>query len=343
MTHRMLAVGGYTDRDDLPEDTPYGLALHDMDAGAPRLIRTLPITNATWLEWDATRRVLYVSQSSTTTISAISIPDGPASAQVLDEIDICARNPAHFAFTPEKDAIVAACFTAGEVVTVALSADGRFDRVSARTSLSGRGNAEPHQISSAEGGFAVPDRARDAIHRFAWRNGAEPMLIGSDPLPSGRGPRHLARHPYISDVAYLGGEFDSTLTTLSTAGGSFVPLDEQSTLPTGFVSKNSVAAVFPDRSARRLYVSNRGHDSLAVFDITDPFAPRRTGWIPAGGKTPRFADELAPGVLAIAALDSHAVDLVSEHENPATGGGTRVRIPHGAPACVRLIDLDADV
>ncbi len=336
MSAATLIVGGYTDRADLPKDVPRGLALHELRGGRARLVSALPLANPTWFEWDASRRVLYVSHSGMTILTAVAIPDGPESARVLDEIDIEARNPAHLAIAPTGDAVIAACFTAGEVVTVSLSRDGAFEGVRGRTVLDadGRG-AEPHQISFGGDGFAVPDRARDEVHRFSWRRGLVPDLLASDHVASGRGPRHLAR--FGAAIAYLAGEFDSTVTILRTDGDHLVTECAMSTVPPEAAPSNSVAAIFLDPEAQRLFVSNRGHDSLAVFDISDPSAPRSAGWIPAGGRTPRFADLIAPGLLAIAALDSHVVTLLAGPD-PARPE-REIRVVHAAPACIRLLDL----
>lgn len=328
-----LIIGGYTDRDDLPVGAASGLGLYQWRDDVASLVATVPVDNPTWFEWDARRRVLYVSQSSLTTLTAVAIPGDARSARVLDVIELGAVNPAHLALAPTGDAVVAACFTEGQVVTVALAEDGSFDGVRGRVDLATERNAEPHQISFGGSGFAVPDRARDEIHRFSWAAGSAPELRGSDPQPAGRGPRHLARHPRREDIAYLAGELDSTVTALRTGAEGFEAAGSASTLPTGYEGENSVAAVFVD-AAGTLYVSNRGHDSLASFDISDPLAPRPTGHLDAGGRTPRFAGEIAPGLIASAAMDSHSVDLIRD-------GRSRISIAHGAPACVRLIDLDA--
>lgn len=330
--NQTLIIGGYTDRRDVPDDAASGLALYGFDGASAALLGTVPVANPTWFEWDARRRVLYVSQSSLTTLTAVAIPGGPESARVLDEVELDAMNPAHLALAPTGDAVVAACFTEGQVVTVGLDEDGRFAGVRGRVDLATAGNAEPHQISVGGSGFAVPDRARDEVHRFSWAEGSAPALRGSDPQPAGCGPRHLARDPRRDDVAYLAGEFDNTVTALRVTDGRFETAGSSSTLPADFAGDNSVAAIFIDGRGT-LYASNRGHDSLATFDISDPLAPRPTGFIDAGGRTPRFAGEIAPGVIASAALDSHSVDLIRNGEE-------RIRIAHGAPACVRLIELD---
>lgn len=323
-----LIIGGYTRRDDLPAGAPRGLGIYEWD-GTTRLAAQLDIDNPTWFDWDARRRVLYVSQSNATTLTAVAIPEGPASARILDTVDTGAEHYVHLAVAPTGDAVVAACFGEGRVVTVNLAEDGRFDGVRGVESFDGP--SDPHQISFGPGGFAVPDRSRGQIHRFSWEAGEAPRLLGSDEMPAGAGPRHMARHPHRDDVAYLAGEWGNSLVVLRVEEGAFVPVSELSTLPGDWPHGGDVSAIFVDAEGARVYVSNRGHDSLAVFDIADPLRPRLERFIDAGGATPRYAGELAPGVLAVAPMDAHAIDVLA--------GGERMRIPFGAPACAALVRL----
>ena len=321
-----LILGGYTRRADLPAGMPRGLGVYEWD-GSARFVSSLDLDNPTWFEWDARRRVLYVSHSNSMKLSAVAIPGGPESAQLLDEIDTGALHFVHLALAPTGDAVIAACFGEGKVVTVNLAEDGRFAGVRDIVTLAAP--SDPHQIFFGGEGFAVPDRAGGVIHRFSWRAGEAPGLLGADLMPAGSGPRHLAAHPGRTDVAYLAAEWGNALVTLRIEEGRFVPVSTLSTLPRGWTG--DVSAIFVDAAGSYVYVANRGHDSLAVFDIADPFVPRFERYIDAGGATPRFAGELAPGILATAPLDAHAVDLLV--------GEDRIRIPFAAPACAALVEL----
>jgi 6-phosphogluconolactonase len=61
-----------------------------------------------------------------------------------------------------------------------------------------------------------------------------------------------------------------------------------STLPADFNGDSHTAHLDMSRDGRHLYVSNRGHDSLTVYDVGAEglVAPRQ--WIPSGGKWPWF-------------------------------------------------------
>jgi 6-phosphogluconolactonase len=108
------------------------------------------------------------------------------------------------------------------------------------------------------------------------------------------------------------------------------------TLPDDFHGASTTAEIAAHPNGRFLYVSNRGHDSLAVFAV-DPTtgALRRTAVVPVGGKTPRhFA--LAPSgrFLLVAHQDSNTVAVF--RLDPATGGLAAVgdAVPVPRPVCL---------
>ena len=80
------------------------------------------------------------------------------------------------------------------------------------------------------------------------------------------GPRHLVFSQ--SGMAYLSHELSSEVSALRfSVDGTFHPLQTLSTLPEGFDKVNTASAIRMDEANRRLYCSNRGHGSLAVYSI----------------------------------------------------------------------------
>src|SRR5207245_7946573 len=66
-------------------------------------------------------------------------------------------------------------------------------------------------------------------------------------------------------------ELDSTVATLrfDTARGTLSLLDARSTLSDGWSGTNFPADIHVAANGRALYVSNRGHNSIAVFSVAD--------------------------------------------------------------------------
>lgn len=108
-------------------------------------------------------------------------------------------------------------------------------------------------------------------------------LYAKSQLPAGLGARHLI---FSEDgkYAYCVGEMGGTVTTLRYRDGSFTPLETVSVLPERFHGKNLSAAI--RRRGDNLYVSNRGHDSIAWLTLCEESVTPRQ-WFDCGGASPR--------------------------------------------------------
>ena len=91
-----------------------------------------------------------------------------------------------------------------------------------------------------------------------------PKVIPAD----GEGPRHYCHHPN-KDVLYFSNEQGSSVTAyhLDADIGTLSPFQTLSTLPDDFDGPNTCAQIHLDPTGEFLYVSNRGHDSIAIFAV----------------------------------------------------------------------------
>lgn len=111
------------------------------------------------------------------------------------------------------------------------------------------------------------------------------IAYGAQP---GSGPRHLARHPRLP-IAFLVAELANTVTILQAhADGTFRARGVVSTLPNGFAGESAAAHIAINRAGTRLYVSNRGHNSIGVFAIGGDGALTLLQHIDCGGNWPRM-------------------------------------------------------
>lgn len=133
----------------------------------------------------------------------------------------------------------------------------------------------PHSIRPGpENRFVyVPDLGTDrvVIYRIDFETGTlRPAQTPFVELHDGSGPRHLEFHP-DGRHAYVINELDSTLTAFeySPDDGALDELETVTTLPEGYDDESYPAEVRVHPSGRWLYGSNRGHDSIAVFEIDE--------------------------------------------------------------------------
>jgi len=87
-------------------------------------------------------------------------------------------------------------------------------------------------------------------------------------LPPGSGPRHFVLHPN-GKWMYVVNELGNTVSLVQkTVDGQWVLRQTVSTLPKNFRGTSYCAEIRITKDGRFLYVSNRGHNSLALFRVT---------------------------------------------------------------------------
>jgi 6-phosphogluconolactonase len=95
-----------------------------------------------------------------------------------------------------------------------------------------------------------------------------PFKAVRTPMPGD--PRHLDFHPN-GKFLYAGNESVNTITVFSFDAntGLLTQIQDISTLPPTFTGTNSTAQILVHKSGKFVYISNRGHNSIAIFSV-DP-------------------------------------------------------------------------
>lgn len=190
------------------------------------------------------------------------------------------KGPTHLAVDAARKNLVVVNYGSGSTTALPIKADGSLAAASSSLQHVGSGpntgrQSGPHAhgvyFHPKNGRAYVADLGTDDI--FIYKFDAEKGLLTANKPKSGRvaagaGPRHLAFHPN-GKFAYVNNEMALTVTafTVERNGGlkEFQTLD---TLPAGADKKGvSTAEIFVRPDGKTLYVSNRGHDSIAVYAI----------------------------------------------------------------------------
>ena len=134
------------------------------------------------------------------------------------------------------------------------------------------------------------DLGADVVRAFAFDAG--PGTLDSPTTafvaPPGSGPRHLVFHPQHPRSAYLACELSNRLIVLDVEGAAFRARKTVSTLPTDATGRSIVAHIAVNAAGDRLYVSNRGDDSIAVFALEADDDPALLQHVSSGGASPRY-------------------------------------------------------
>ena len=172
-------------------------------------------------------------------------------------------------------------------------------------------------------------------------------LIPNDPprveQPPDTEPRHYCHHPSL-DVLYVDNEKASSVTAyrIDPDRGTLESIQTVSTLPTDFTGENTCAQFHIHPTGRFIYVSNRGHDSIAGFAI-DP----DSGLLSAIGQTPTEktprAFNLDPQGRFLYAAGQADGRLASYRIDQDTGALAPLDVYDvgPSPAWVMVLDMDA--
>lgn len=262
-------------------------------------------------------------------------------------------NPVAISVLPHAPFAVVANYNSGTVASLPINPDGSLGPRSDLYTLPGspgphpteQDHSRPHHIPVDPAGrhFVVPDKGFDRTHVFRLdpATGAIiPTAQGSIVSAPGSAPRHLSFHP-TRPFAYQCNEINSTVTTFGydAETGRLDELQVQTTLPAGFAERNSTAEIHVAPSGRFVYVSNRGHNSIAIFAV-DPssgtLAP--VGWEPTQGRQPRYFAISPDGTLLYAAnqaTDTIVTFRVDQERGTLTPTGQVIEV--GSPVSIVFV------
>jgi 6-phosphogluconolactonase len=158
------------------------------------------------------------------------------------------------------------------------------------------------------------------------------------PTRPGAGPRHLAFHPN-GKWLFAANELDSTVTLYDydTANGTLIERQNLPTIP--FDSpENIVADIHLSASGERVYVSNRGHNSLAVYDVRGDGSLTLVSIPTCGGNWPRnFALSPRGRYILVANQYSNEICVLPMLEGMEAIGAPIARATVAGASCIQFV------
>jgi len=168
----------------------------------------------------------------------------------------------------------------------------------------------------------VPDLGANKIWIFAFDETDGTLKLKEDATVSvtaEAGPRHLIFHPN-GKLAFLASELNNQVSAyrLGTDGYSLELIAEYSTLPSDFTGESYVADIHLTPDGQHLYVSNRGHNSLAHFKVGTDGSLSTQGHYSVSGDFPRNFN-IHPSGKLIYVANQNSSNIVSFTLDPASG------------------------
>ena len=309
-----------------------------------------------WLALHPSGRFLYAANEvndfdadKSGSVSAFRIDRATGALALLNTQPSRGAHPCHLTVDRQGTHLLVANYTGGTLAVLPIGGDGTLGTPTQvvqhkGSSINTQRQTAPHAHSidlDGDNRFAIAaDLGADRLFIYRYDPKGGGLSAGLQPAIAatpGAGPRHFAFHPN-GQFGFAINELSSTITSYSWDGtrGALKTLATISTLPQKFGGNNSTAEIRVHPRGRFLYGSNRGHDSLAVYEVS-----LATGNLtlvehePTRGKTPRNFTIDPTGQWLIAAnqgTDTLAVFRISDQNGALTPVGPLVNV--GSPVSV---------
>ncbi|MEM9830479.1 MAG: lactonase family protein [Bacteroidota bacterium] len=217
------------------------------------------------------------------TVSSFSVSETSGTLSPLNESSSYGVSPCHVAVDDEQDWLYISHYGGGSLSVFPVEADGKVGDLAdsvqhTGSSVNPNRQKAPHvhsiQAVPQTDYFLTADLGLDQVkvYRMDGSEATEDFAITAEP---GSGPRHFTQST-DNRFLYIAEELTSTVSvhTLDLEQNKTEQVQRVSTLPDAFTDNNTVAVstvadihLSPD--GKFLYVSNRGHNSLAIFAVDE--------------------------------------------------------------------------
>jgi 6-phosphogluconolactonase len=335
-THPSTAVGIYVFRMD-PRD------------GGLTLLQIVPASNPSYLALDPTLRHLYsVNEMTVGGVSSFAINQANGMLSLINKMLPDGQDTTHLSVQPTDQYLFSASYTSGNFQVFRIGSGGSIGPMTDNFQSVGNGTGpNPARQEGPHAHQILTDF--DGNHVFGVDLGADkvnvwnldqvtgkliPNTVPFAPIASGSGPRHMAFHP-DGVHAYVLSELASSVTVFDydRTRAAFIWKQTISTLPPDFTGTNTTAEIRIHPSGRFLYNTNRGHNSVTMFEIeSDTGELEVIGWEATRGEWPRGMN-----------IDPSGTFLYAANQNTDNIAVFRIQLANGKLKFSKLVNTPTPV
>lgn len=222
----------------------------------------------------------FSEQTGHGTLTAYQIDGQTGMLSRLNEQSTGGRGAAHVSVDPQGRFVYVSNYSGGNLSVFAIGEDGQVSEAvdvveHDGSSINERRQNAPHVhsvIPSVDGRFIyVSDLGIDRIMIYEVNPSTGELRHAETPYVEntpGAGPRHFTFHPN-GLFAYSLEELTSTVAVFDVDPdtGGLTQIQRVDMLPEEFDGENTAADIHLSPAGRFLYASNRGHDSLVIYEV----------------------------------------------------------------------------
>ncbi|HTM83133.1 lactonase family protein [Asticcacaulis sp.] len=212
------------------------------------------------------------------------------------EVSSQGNSPCYAAVDSTGGYLAVANYSSGNIVVYKIGAEGGLEQPPTIRQNTGTGpnkdrqeGPHAHWVQFHGDHIYSVDLGTDQVlgYSFNAATGAVGQAFEAFKAPAGAGTRHMVFHP-DGVHAFLVTEMGNTVIALRKTNNRFETIQTLSTLPEGFTGHSQAAHIVLNGAVDRLYVSNRGHNSIVVFDVGKDGTLSLKQIAPTLGDWPRF-------------------------------------------------------
>jgi 6-phosphogluconolactonase len=330
----------------------------DLDTGAMRpLHRTTDIENPFYLALSPNQKFLYSIRAKQfggkddEQIAAYELVGRTGKLKLLNRQSARGSAACYLDVDATGKTVLVANYTTGSVAALPVKEDGSLAEADSfiqhiGSSVDPKRQKEPHAhciVVSPDNRFAfAADLGLDKVLAYRLDAASARLTPNRQPFvrtPPGAGPRHLTFHPN-GKHAFVINELDNSVTVFDYDKESGVLIEKQtiSTLPKGFAGKSYCADLKVTPNGRYLFGTNRGHDSIVAYRISEDGSLALLGLEPSLGKGPQNLAITEDGKLLLCANmpgNNVAVFRIDQKTGGLSSVGVPISMP--VPSCIRML------
>lgn len=213
-------------------------------------------------------------------VCAFKVDESTGKLSFINQQSAYGKSPCHISLDNSGKFAFVSNYSSGSLVVYSVKDNGSlsdsiqhisFKGSSVNTNRQNSSHVHSSFISTDNKHLYVSDLGTDKvmIYRLQQQTGLlSPATTNCLNVIAGSGPRHLAMHPKINTV-YIAEELTSTVSVAkrNLNSGELTVQQQLPTIPVNFKGESSVADIHTTPDGKFLYVSNRGHNSLAIYSI----------------------------------------------------------------------------
>jgi len=260
----------------------------DRKNGSLSPVQTLGgMESPTYIEIHPNGRFLYsVNRNSINeekdwgSVSSYSIDPSTGKLTHINDQPSFGNAPCHMSLDSQGRILFIANYGSGSIAAYPVGKDGSLAKASkviqhTGSSVGGERQKGPHAhcavVSPKDDFLYVADLGTDRIKTYRinyYEKSMDPVLGADGIADPGSGPRHItisADQRFLYLLEEMGHKV--AVFSIDPMNGALIPVQTLSTLPEDYKETNFCADIRIDPSGKFLYATNRGHNSLAIYEI----------------------------------------------------------------------------